>query len=54
VPENEKIIVASKLVDHLKSQLLEFRAPMEPGDYEFLCTFPGHRQTMHGMMRVVN
>jgi lysophospholipase L1-like esterase/azurin len=54
VPENEKIIVASKLVDHLKSQLLEFRAPMEPGDYEFLCTFPGHRQTMHGVMRVVN
>ena len=25
-----------------------------PGDYDILCTFPGHRGTMHGTMTVEN
>jgi len=54
VPENDKIIVASDLLNYEKFQVLEFRAPTVPGDYDFLCTFPGHRQTMNGVMKVVN
>jgi len=34
--------------------VIEFTAPKELGDYDFLCTFPNHWQTMKGIMRVVN
>lgn len=30
-----------------------FTAPTEPGDYTYVCTFPGHYLTMRGTMRVV-
>jgi plastocyanin len=53
VPKTDKILAATDLLNHQKSQVLEFRAPSAPGDYDILCTFPGHRQTMHGVMRVV-
>jgi azurin len=52
VPESGRILVASELLGHGKSQVLEFRAPDTAGDYEVLCTFPGHRGTMNGVMRV--
>jgi azurin len=29
-----------------------FTAPDQPGDYPFLCSFPGHFATMQGTMRV--
>lgn len=31
---------------------ITFMAPTEPGQYEFLCTFPGHYGTMRGVMIV--
>jgi len=31
---------------------VEFTAPSEPGDYTYLCTFPGHYMTMKGTMTV--
>ena len=34
-------------------KVLEFNAPSEPGDYEFICTFPGHHILMRGIMKVV-
>ena len=54
VPQSDKIIVASDLLNYQKFQVLEFTAPSAPGDYDLLCTFPGHRKTMNGVMRVVN
>ncbi len=53
LPKTDKILAATDLLNHQKSQVLEFRAPSAPGEYVILCTFPGHRQTMHGVMRVV-
>ena len=32
---------------------LRFNAPGEPGDYPFLCTYPGHSQRMRGTLKVV-
>ncbi|MDX1395918.1 MAG: GDSL-type esterase/lipase family protein [Gemmatimonadota bacterium] len=52
LPESDRIVAASDLLDFREWQLLEFTAPSEPGDYDVLCTFPGHRITMHGVMRV--
>jgi azurin/glucose/arabinose dehydrogenase len=54
VPESEKIIAASRLLNHQETQLMEFTAPAEPGAYEFVCTFPGHSQLMRGVMAVVS
>ena len=31
---------------------LSFQAPETPGDYPFICSFPGHWLTMKGVMRV--
>jgi azurin len=53
VPDHEKILVASKLLDHEQEEILEFNAPEKPGDYEFVCTFPGHHLLMRGIMKVV-
>jgi azurin len=53
IPRSSSILAATDLLNHQKSELLEFRAPSAPGDYEILCTFPGHRQTMHAVLRVV-
>jgi RNA polymerase sigma factor (sigma-70 family) len=42
----------TKLVGPGQSDLLEFTTPLEPGDYPYLCTFPGHSMLMHGVMEV--
>ncbi|NNM29775.1 MAG: hypothetical protein HKO57_09640, partial [Akkermansiaceae bacterium] len=38
IPESDKIIAASKLLDHKQEEIMEFTAPEQPGDYEFVCT----------------
>ena len=35
------------------SARLDFVAPKEPGDYGYVCTFPGHWRLMQGVMKVV-
>ena len=53
VPASVKIIANSKLVDHKGEEVIEFNAPKKPGDYPFVCTFPGHHILMRGIMKVV-
>ncbi|MGC6425787.1 MAG: PVC-type heme-binding CxxCH protein [Akkermansiaceae bacterium] len=52
VPEDTNILQATKLLEKDKSEILEFIAPTEPGDYQFVCTFPSHDKAMRGIMRV--
>ena len=52
VPESDKVIVSTKLIDHKGEHVLEFTAPEEPGDYQYVCTFPGHHILMRGVMKV--
>ena len=33
-------------------QTYSFTAPAEPGNYPYVCTFPGHAMSMNGVMRV--
>ena len=54
LPDSDKIIIATELLNYREFQVIEFTAPNELGDYDFLCTFPNHWQTMKGIMRVVN
>ena len=53
IPESDKILIHSKMLDHAQDEVLEFNAPEKPGDYEFVCTFPGHYMLMKGVMKVV-
>ena len=52
VPKSSDVIWASKLIDHGKEQVIEFTAPTTPGDYPYVCTFPGHHLLMRGMLHV--
>ncbi len=52
VPESDDILFHSKLVNAGDSDVLEFTAPSEPGDYPYLCTYPGHWVLMNGVMTV--
>ena len=36
-----------------RSHALNFFAPEKPGDYPYICTFPGHWRVMRGVMKVV-
>lgn len=53
IPANQadNIIAHSKLLGPKQSEEVTFKAPTEPGEYHFLCTFPAHFLT--GMTGVV-
>lgn len=46
------VLAHTKLVDSKKSDTIEFVAPTKPGDYPFICSFPGHAMTMKGILTV--
>ncbi len=52
VPSLSEVLYATPLVDPDSSYELTFTAPETPGDYPFVCTFPGHWRIMKGMMKV--
>jgi len=53
IPSSSKILHASKLAAPGQKIQLAFDAPAEPGDYPYVCTFPGHWRRMTGIMAVV-
>jgi azurin len=53
VPDSPKVLQAMRLVQPDESVTLSFNAPKEPGEYPFVCTFPGHWVRMYGIMLVV-
>ncbi len=52
IPESTDILWHSNLVDHGKEQVIEFTAPASPGDYPYICSFPGHHLIMRGTLHV--
>ncbi|MGV3774175.1 MAG: plastocyanin/azurin family copper-binding protein [Verrucomicrobiales bacterium] len=53
VPKSPKVIEATKMIDPGQQTKITFVAPSEPGDYEYVCTFPGHWRRMVGKLVVV-
>ena len=37
-----EVLAHTKLLGPRESDTVEFKAPTEPGEYPYLCTFPGH------------
>ncbi|MCP4849950.1 MAG: hypothetical protein GY899_18580 [Verrucomicrobiaceae bacterium] len=52
VPDSEQVIWSTPLVDAGGEVEQELIAPAEPGNYPFICTFPGHWRVMKGVMVV--
>ena len=52
-PEIPEVLFATDMLDPGELFSLKFTAPTTPGDYPFVCTFPGHWRMMNGIMRVV-
>lgn len=53
IPESPKILFKTALIAPKTTERMHFKAPAKPGDYPFLCTFPGHWIIMNGLMTVV-
>lgn len=53
VPDLPSVLHATPLVEAGQRARLAFTAPTEPGDYPYLCSFPGHWRRMLGTLAVV-
>ena len=47
VPNNVNVIASSDLAEPGETVILEFKAPKK-GNYEYVCTYPGHSESMRG------
>ena len=52
VPDVPEIIDFTPVINGGKAFIIHRRAPNEPGDYPYICTFPGHWRVMKGILRV--
>ncbi|NNE36190.1 MAG: auracyanin family protein [Rhodothermales bacterium] len=56
VPESgeagDNVLHYTSLLGPEQEETIYFSAPTEPGEYPFVCTFPGHGMTMRGIMVV--
>ena len=47
-PGTDEVLVNTDMIGGGQTTSIEFTAPAEPGEYEFLCSFPAHYAMMRG------
>ena len=52
VPDTDDVLFHTALVLPEASDTIYFTAPATPGDYDYVCSFPGHSALMKGILRV--
>ena len=52
VPETPFVLVYTKLLQPSSGETIYFIAPKKPGNYPYVCTYPGHYTVMRGVMKV--
>lgn len=52
VPDDDAVIAATTLAKPGETVEVTFTAPSEPGQYAYVCTFPGHYVMMRGTLTV--
>jgi len=52
VPDSTNVLFHTALVQPGSSDRIYFTAPTTPGDYDYICSFPGHALLMKGVLRV--
>jgi plastocyanin len=53
LPDDKRIWLYSKMLNPHQTEELTLAVPEKPGDYPYVCTFPGHALTMRGTMKVL-
>jgi uncharacterized cupredoxin-like copper-binding protein len=53
VPDTEPVLFHTAIVLPGASDRIFFTAPAEPGDYDCICSVPGHATVMKGILRIV-
>jgi azurin len=53
VPKSDDVLFNTSLLEPQKVESIYFVAPTTPGEYQYVCTFPGHYLSMQGTMRVI-
>jgi azurin len=53
VPATPKVLYHTNLIQPGSSETIYFVAPTKPGDYVYLCSYPGHATVMRGVLKVV-
>lgn len=52
VPESADVLAYTDMTNPQGKSIIHLTAPNEPGQYPYLCTFPGHWMVMNGVMQV--
>ncbi len=52
VPDSDEVLFHTGLLEPKSNDIIYFTAPTQPGEYTYVCTFPGHAFTMRGKLIV--
>ena len=52
VPSMPDVLFHTGLLGPTEKETIYFTAPAQPGDYQYVCTYPGHYVVMRGVLRV--
>ncbi len=52
IPATPKVLFHTLMLQPGKSETIFFTAPDKPGDYEYICSYPGHYSIMRGIIKV--
>jgi len=52
IPASDDILAHTTLLRPNSNDIIYFEAPMEPGNYQYVCTFPAHAASMRGVLIV--
>lgn len=52
VPNTGKVLFHTLLLQPGQSDTIYFTAPDAPGDYQFICSYPGHYAVMRGIIKI--
>ncbi len=52
VPNSADVLFHTKLLGPTEKETIYFVAPSKPGEYQYVCTFPGHYLVMRGVLKV--
>ncbi len=53
IPDSPNVLYHTGLMQPETSEAIYFVAPAKTGDYQYVCTFPGHYTLMQGKLKVV-
>lgn len=53
IPNSPKVLYHTGLLEPDSAETIYFIAPQKPGNYSYICSYPGHGQIMRGVLKVV-